>query len=81
MKNIKTTLATITCVICFTLGWGLTITGFFLPPQGEVSESVLFILGQSMIYTAAVLGIDQHYSVKLSQFKEEMNREYPLKEV
>lgn len=53
----KNKLAVWTCLIAFTIGWTLTIAGFIVPPLGEVADSVLWILGQSLLYSASVLGI------------------------
>lgn len=41
------------------LGFGciLTTIGFFVEPLGEVSSSVLWILGQCLIYAGSALGI------------------------
>lgn len=38
------------------LGWGLTITAFFLEPTGEVHDSILWILGQSLTFAGSLLG-------------------------
>ena len=46
-----------TCIAAFVIGWGLTIAGFIVPPMGEVSDSILWILGQSLLYCGAVVGI------------------------
>ena len=72
---IKEKLSYITCVSSFVIGWILTIVGFILPPSGEVSDSVLWILGQSLLYTGAVLGISSYYSSQLNNFKTEVRNE------
>lgn len=38
-------------------GCVLTTVGFFVEPIGEVSSSVLWILGQCLIYAGSALGI------------------------
>lgn len=60
--DFKNKLAVITCLIAFGLGWSLTICGFIVPPMGEVADSVLWVLGQSLLYTASVLGIGLYTS-------------------
>ena len=64
-----------TAIVAFALGWGLTIAGFIVPPKGEVSGSVLWVLGQAMLYTAAVLGITLYFNNQMVKFREE-TREY-----
>jgi hypothetical protein len=41
------------------LAFGMTLTGigFFVEPLGEVSDSVLWILGQALIYAGSIFGI------------------------
>ena len=56
-KSKKEWMSILTCGATFTFGWGLTIAGFIVPPVGVVSGSVLWILGQSLLYCGAILGI------------------------
>lgn len=65
--DIKSKFAIGTAVVAFVVGFGLTIAGFLLPPKGEVHDSVLWILGQALIYTASVLGIGMYFNSKLTQ--------------
>ncbi len=41
------------------LSFGMIFTGigFFVKPLGEVSDSVLWILGQALIYAGSIFGI------------------------
>ena len=63
-----------TAIIAFVCGWGLTIAGFIVPPTGEVSGSVLAVLGEAMIYTASVLGITLYYSNEMLKFKRDTRK-------
>ena len=63
-----------TAIIAFVCGWGLTIAGFIVPPQGEVSGSVLAVLGEAMIYTASVLGITLYFSNEMLKFKRDTRK-------
>ena len=58
--DFKNKVAVVTCLISFGLGWSLTIAGFILPPVAEIADSILWVLGQSLIYTASVLGIGMY---------------------
>lgn len=68
--DIKSKFAIGTAIAAFAIGFGLTIAGFCTPPKGEVHDSVLWILGQALIYTASVLGIGMYFKSKT----EEINR-------
>ena len=61
--------AVITAIISFVIGWGLTIAGFIVPPKGEVSGSVLAVLGEAMVYTAAVLGVSLYFKGQMAKFR------------
>lgn len=58
--DFKNRLAVVTCLIAFGLGWCLTIVGFIVPPLGTIADSILWVLGQSLLYTASVLGIGMY---------------------
>lgn len=72
--DIKQKFAIVTAVVAFIAGWGLTIAGFVIPPEGEVADSVLWILGQSLIYTASVLGIGMYFNNQMVKFRTDTKR-------
>ena len=72
--DVKTKFAIVTAVVAFVVGWGLTIAGFIIPPQGEVADSVLWILGQALIYTASVLGIGMYFNNQMVKFRTDTRR-------
>ena len=72
--NTKQRIAYWTAIISFVCGWGLTIAGFIVPPSGEVSGSVLAVLGEAMVYTASVLGITLYFSNEMLKFKRDTRK-------
>lgn len=48
-------------------GCGLDIAGFCVPPIGEVSDSVLLIFAQCLIYAGSALGIDYYVRFKITE--------------
>lgn len=56
-KERRSTIAVITAIVMLTFGILLTTIGFFVTPLGEVSDSVLWILGQALIYAGSIFGI------------------------
>ena len=50
-------------------GAGLSIAGFIVEPLGEVSNSVLLIFAQCLIYAGSALGIDSYVNYKLKELK------------
>ena len=72
--DVKTKIAYITAIAAFVFGWGLTIAGFCVPPVGAVTESVLWILGQSLVYSASVFGIALYTTGSVKQMKREIRQ-------
>ena len=56
-KEHKSTIAVISACVMLVFGILLTSIGFFVNPLGEVSDSVLWILGQALIYAGSIFGI------------------------
>ena len=71
--NIKERLAIISAITAFILGWALSMAGFWIPPVGQVADSVLWILGQALIYAASVFGVTSYFSAETLQMKKDIN--------
>ncbi len=56
-KERRSTIAVITAIVMLSFGIILTSIGFFVAPLGEVSDSVLWILGQALIYAGSIFGL------------------------
>lgn len=63
--------AYVTAIISFIIGWALTIAGFIVPPTGEVSGSVLAVLGEAMVYAASVFGVTLYFQNELEKFRRD----------
>lgn len=72
--NIKEKLAIVTAIAAFIIGWGMSIAGFIVPPLGEVADSVLFILGQALIYAASVFGITSYFTSESKRLRDDVNK-------
>lgn len=56
-KETRGNIAVYSAVAMLAFGMILTAIGFFVTPLGEVSDSVLWILGQALIYAGSIFGI------------------------
>ena len=56
-KEHKENLAVLTACVMLFFGIILTAIGFALKPTGEVHDSVLWILGQSLVYAGSIFGV------------------------
>lgn len=71
--EIKTKIAYITAIVAFAAGWGLTIAGFIMG-AGVISDSVLWVLGQALVYAGSVLGIGMYVSGSVRNMKRSIAR-------
>ena len=70
--SFKDKLSYILCIFSFIIGVILTIAGFIVKPLGEVDASVLTSLGLFLSFSGSIIGITQHYSQQLENFKMEI---------
>lgn len=50
-------------------GLALSTIGFFIPPVGQVHDSVLYILAQCFIYSGSIFGIASFYKGKTKELE------------
>ena len=60
-KNHKSAIQLCSAIFLITVGCGLLIAGFILPPSGEIHNSVLVAFGEILTFAGALFGIDYHY--------------------
>ncbi len=63
-KNHKSAIQLCSAIFLITVGCGLLIAGFILPPSGEIHNSVLIAFGEILTFAGALFGIDYHYKYK-----------------
>lgn len=64
-KNQKLTLQFIISVVLVLAGLVLLFTGLWLPPIGEIANSVLIAYGEVSSFAGALIGIDYSYKYKI----------------
>ena len=50
-------------------GYALAVAVFITPPKGEISDSVLWIFSQCLIYAGSIFGVSIYYGRKVTQFE------------
>lgn len=78
--NIKEKIAIITACAAFALGWGMSIGAFFVPPVGEVADSILWILGQALLYAASVFGVSAYFKSEAVNLRKDMDKHLEIME-
>lgn len=66
----KDNINVVVSLITLFLGWALTITAFFLDPSGEVHDSVLWVLGQSLTFAGSLLGAKSYIDYMTQQHNQ-----------
>lgn len=57
-------------IIAFLTGIGLCISGFIVPPEGEISGSVLTATGEFLTFFGSVFGIGEYTKVQIEKLKQ-----------
>lgn len=53
-------------------GVALSVAGFFVPPVGEISDSVLWFFSQCLIYAGSIFGVSIYVSSKFSEIRRKL---------
>lgn len=72
--SFKDKLSYLFAIVCFCLGWIITFIAFFIDPIGTVADSILWILGQSLLFSGSIIGIGQYYNAQTQNFKYEIKK-------
>jgi len=48
---------------------GLSCAGFIVPPLGEISDSVLWLFAQCLLYAGSILGVSTYVDGKISEMR------------
>ncbi len=77
-RETKDSLGVISACVMLIFGISLTAIGFAIAPLGEVSDSVLWILGQSLIYAGGIFGIASYtkgvVDRRIDEWKDEVRK-------
>ena len=77
-KETRGNIAVISAIAMLSFGMIFTGIGFFVTPLGEVSDSVLWILGQALIYAGSIFGIATYtkgvVDRRIDEWKDEVRK-------
>ena len=65
----------VAAIIAFVTGIGLCIGGFFVPPTGEISGSVLTATGEFLAFFGSVFGIGEYTKIQLHRIDKKWKEE------
>lgn len=69
-KEARNRVQVISALLMLAFGAGLSVAGFIVEPLGDVSDSVLLIFAQCLIYAGSALGIDSYVNYKLNEIRQ-----------
>ena len=52
----------------------MVVCGFITPPSGEVHDSILWIFGQTLVFSGAVLGISLHVDNSIKSIEAKLEK-------
>ena len=58
-----------TAIFMLVSGVGLAIAGFCVEPTGDISDSVIWIFAQCLLYAGSALGIDVYIDKKIGRIR------------
>ena len=75
-KEARNNIQIYSAILMLAFGAGMCIAGFIVEPLGVISNSVLMIFAQCLIYAGSAMGIDYYVNMKLQdkEFKNERNQ-------
>ena len=76
-KNTKDTVAVVSAVSMLAFGALLCIVGFFVNPIGIIDNSVLWVLGQCLMYAGGIFGISMYVK---KEVQDELRHRFKDKE-
>lgn len=76
-KKTKDTIAVISAVALLFFGVCLCTAGFIVSPVGVIDNSVLWIMGQCLIYAGSIFGISMYVK---KEVQEELRQRFKDKE-
>lgn len=72
--NKKEAIQYATAVGMLVAGLALTVAGFVVEPVGEISDSVLYVLAQCLIYAGSIFGIGLYVNTKFAVLKRQIQK-------
>ena len=73
-SGVKDSVIVAVAVASFIVGTTLTFLGLFLPPQGEIDNSVLVAVGQFLTLAAAGLGVKEYVDGSITRLRMRQER-------
>lgn len=67
-KETREDIKIVSALLMLAAAVGFGVAGFCVSPVGELSESVLWLIAQLLMYAATALGIDAYVSLAVNRY-------------
>lgn len=68
-SKVKIVIIYVAACIAFLTGIGLCIAGFCVPPEGEISGSVLTATGEFLAFFGSIFGIGEYTNLQIEKVR------------
>lgn len=68
----KKNLSILSALLMQISGIGLAIASFIRSPDGEISDSVLWYVAQTLIYSGSIFGVSVYVQTKVAEIRSEL---------
>jgi hypothetical protein len=72
-KDTKDNIQVLTAVGMLVVGSALSVAGFVVAPTGDISDSVLWLFAQCLIYSGSIFGITIYVNTKFDRLLSKIN--------
>jgi len=66
-KRTRVSLQAGTAIAMLAAGTALSAAGFIVPPLGEISDSVLWLFAQCLLYAGSIFGVSSYVNGKIKE--------------
>ena len=70
----KDKISQISALLMLLSGVGLSVAGFVADPMGEISESVLWYVGQTLMYAGSIFGVSTYVKSRFRDLETEIKQ-------
>ena len=74
-KETRTDVQIYSAIAMLVAGVSLATAGFIVPPTGEISDSVLLLFAQCLIYAGSIFGVSIYIHTKFAELKSSLKAE------
>lgn len=74
-NGVKENIAYGSALFMLLFGVVLTTAGFIIPPAGQVHDSVLYVLGQCLIFAGSVMGVSAYTTGRMRDIEHRVRHD------